>query len=161
MNSGIYASHEVSHGHDIEGSWLLYEASGALGDRKLTIEIERISIKTVDVTQAEGLEEGGAVKNEKHDTDRHWCHRLKALIGLVNSWQLTGQTSYLAAAFRVWDFIETWIIDHQNGEWFWRLMKLVRLILLKTKLGRGSVHNHNGRAIIELLNRLPKSGEVR
>jgi cellobiose epimerase len=147
-------SSEVSYGHDIEGSWLLYEAAEVLGDPGLKFEIENLSRKVVDVTISEGMSADGGIKNEAHDTDRHWWPQAEALVGLVNIWQLTGQTSYLSGVFRVWEFIRERLIDRKNGEWYWRVNDAGEVNFREDKAGPWKCPYHNGRAMIELLNRL-------
>jgi cellobiose epimerase len=151
-------SHEVSYGHDIEGSWLLYEAAEVLGEESLIVDIERISLEIVDATAREGMGKDGGIANERNDSDRHWWPQAEGMVGFVNSWQLTGQTSYLASAFRVWEFIKRYMIDHTNGEWFWRVTERGEVIFSEDKAGPWKCPYHNGRAIIELLRRL-KSGQ--
>lgn len=144
----------ISYGHDIEGSWLLHDAAKALGDNDLTNETERLSVRIIDVAMREGVDQDGAVKNEADDPERHWWPQAEALVGFVNCWQLTGQTSYLAAAFRVWKFIKTSVIDHQHGEWHWRLNEKGDVNYSEDKAGPWKCPYHNGRAMLELLQRL-------
>jgi mannobiose 2-epimerase len=144
----------ISYGHDIEGSWLLYDAAEVIGDNDLTREIKGICLKIVDTTMSEGIDRHGGLKNELHDPDRHWWPQAEALVGLVNSWQLTGQTSYLAGAFRVWDFITSTMIDRQNGEWYWRVSENGVINYDEDKAGPWKCPYHNGRAMFELLTRL-------
>ncbi len=54
-----------SYGHDIEGSWLLFEAAEVLGDEKLIEEVKEISIKMADVTAKEGFSTNGGMYYEK------------------------------------------------------------------------------------------------
>jgi cellobiose epimerase len=148
-------SHEISYGHDIEGAWLLYEAAEVLGDAALEHEIRALSLKMVNVTLKEGFDQDGGLRNESHDPEKHWWPQAEALVGLINSWQLTNQTSYLASALRVWDFIKTWMIDHQNGEWYWRVDEAGEVNFTEDKAGPWKCPYHNGRAMFELLQRLP------
>jgi cellobiose epimerase len=153
-------SHDISYGHDIEGSWLLFEAAEVLGEIDLVEEIMVLCLKLVDVTMKEGVDAAGAVKNESHDPERHWWPQAEALVGLTNCWQLTNQTSYLAAAFRVWDFVKKNMIDHQNGEWHWRVDQHGNINHAEDKAGPWKCPYHNGRAMFELLERLPKHYSV-
>jgi cellobiose epimerase len=147
---------EISYGHDIEGSWLMYEAAEVLGDKDLISEIGKLSVKMVDVTLAEGMDDDGGLKNEGHDPEKHWWPQAEALVGFVNSWQLTRQTSYLASAWRVWNFIKIWMVDHQNGEWYWRVNEAGEVNFTEDKAGPWKCPYHNGRAMFELLTRLPE-----
>lgn len=148
-------SDEISYGHDIEGSWLLFEAVEVLGDIDLLEEITIISLKLVDVTLQEGFANDGGLKNEAHDPEKHWWPQAEALVGLINSWQLTNQYSYLASAFRVWDFIRDNLVDREHGEWFWRVDVNGNVVRAEDKAGPWKCPYHNGRAIFELLERLP------
>lgn len=153
-------SHEVSFGHDIEGSWLLHEAAEVLGDKELIAEIEKIAINMADISIREGLDTDGGIMNEANhhgmltDTDKHWWPQAEALVGYVNAWQLTGDQKYLAAAARVWSFIKVHLIDKTNGEWFWRVTRDGIVNYDEDKAGPWKCPYHNGRAMIELISRL-------
>jgi len=113
----------VSYGHDIEGSWLLWEAAEALGDDKLKARIEPISVNMAEAVFKEGWHENGGIVNEVSsegiiDSHRVWWVQAEAVVGFFNAWQLTKEPKYLDAAKRVWVFINRELIDHTNGGWF-------------------------------------------
>jgi cellobiose epimerase len=153
-------SHEISYGHDIEGSWLLYEAAEALGDEELTAEIKHLCLDMVEETFQYGFDEDGALMNEANakgliDSDKHWWPQAEALVGLVNAWQLSADDKYLEAAIRTWRFIQNKLIDREYGEWFWRVSRSGVVNRDEDKSGPWKCPYHNGRAMLELLNRLP------
>ncbi len=150
-------SSEISYGHDIEGSWLLLEAAKVLGDEKPVKAIATTCLKIADVTLAEGVDQEGAIKNHSHDTDRHWWPQAEGMVGFVNSWELTGQITYLSAAIRLWEFIKNYLIDRPNGEWYWRVDDKGTVNCNEDKAGPWKCPYHNGRAILELLKRLNHS----
>ncbi len=150
-------SHEVSFGHDIEGAWLLYEAVEVLGDEKL---LEEIQLVTVKMTEAafEGFDKDGGLMNEADpdgvtDKDKHWWPQAEALVGLVNAWQITGDEKYMDQVKKVWSFIRTYLID-KEGEWFWKVNCFGDIDLDEDKAGPWKCPYHNGRAMIEIMNRL-------
>jgi mannobiose 2-epimerase len=152
-------SHEISFGHDIEGSWLLFEASEVLGDYDLITELKETSVKMVDITIREGMDSDGGIMNEAghngvNDTDKHWWPQSEAIVGLVNAWQLTGEDRYLKTANQVWSFIKNNLIDHEAGEWHWRVSRSGNVFREEDKAGPWKCPYHNGRAALEILRRL-------
>ena len=121
-------SDKISFGHDIEGSWLLCEAAEILGDAGLLEARPR----------GRGQDGAGRLRAgprqrrrpalrgrpDGHlDTDKHWWPQAEAVVGFLNAYGLSGQHHFLEAAERSWEFIDKYIVDHQHGEWFWRVSK--------------------------------------
>ena len=153
-------SHEVSFGHDIEGSWLLFDAAQALGDEQLTAEIKQLCLAMVEETFQHGFDEDGGLMNEANhkgvqDTDKHWWPQAEALVGLVNAWQLSADDKYLEAAIRNWRFIQSKLVDKEYGEWHWRVNRQGDVYRNQDKSGPWKCPYHNGRAMLELMARLP------
>jgi mannobiose 2-epimerase len=148
----------VSYGHDIEGSWLLCEAAEELGDENLIKEVNEIALHMVDVTRDEGSDKDYSVFSEcegKHlDTDKHWWPQAEAMVGYTNAWKLTGDKKYLNLAEKVWDFIDLHMIDHELGEWFWRVDIDGIPYTADDKTGFWKCPYHNTRSIIEVVKRL-------
>lgn len=151
----VRSSH-VSYGHDIEGSWLLQEAAEVLGDEALLSRVKGTAIKMIDVALVEGVDTDGAVWNEEHDHAKDWWPQAEGMVGFFNVWQLTGREQYRAAFNRVWKFIDDRIIDRQHGEWFWGLTENGDVNFSEDKAGPWKCPYHNGRAMMELLKRLPE-----
>ena len=153
-------SHECSYGHDIEGSWLLHEAAEVLGNKELLEKVEKASI-TMANAALRGMDVDGGLMNEGTargviDTDKHWWPQAEALVGFVNAKFISQDLKYLGYAEKVWGFIQEKIIDHENGEWFWRVTKEGEVIHTEDKAGPWKCPYHNGRAMIELIERLPR-----
>lgn len=148
----------VSYGHDIEGSWLIAEAAEELEDEKLIEEANQMAIRMVDVTRDEGADKDGSIFYEsegKHlDTDKHWWPQAEAMVGYVNAWKITGDKKYLDLAEKVWDFIALHIIDHELGEWFWRVDIDGIPYTADEKTGFWKCPYHNTRALMEVVKRL-------
>ena len=150
----------VSYGHDIEGSWLMAEAAEEIDDKDLIAEVNRIAIRMVDVTNEQGTDEDGSIFNEREgahlDKDKHWWPQAEAMVGYVNAWQITGDKRYLNEAEKVWNFISLHIVDHKNGEWFWRVDAEGKPYPEDEKVGFWKCPYHNSRALIEVCSRLKK-----
>ncbi len=150
-------SHIDSYGHDIEGAWLLYEAAEVIGDVQRMEKLKPICKRLTDVTLAEGWD-GDSIFYEKvngHlDTDKHWWPQAEAMVGLTDTWRLTGDNSYLDKMALVWGFIHQHIIDTKKGEWLWRTNREGQDVYKDVKAGFWKCPYHNSRALIEVLTRI-------
>jgi len=152
-------SRVISFGHDIEGSWLLQEAAEVLEDNERIELTRKIALLMVDVTLREGLDTDYGIMNEQHgdgslDRDKHWWPQAEGLVGLINAWQLSADPTYLEHTDRLWNFIKQSLIDSKNGEWFWRVNSKGEVIWSEDKAGPWKCPYHNGRALMELMQRL-------
>ena len=148
----------ISYGHDIEASWLLYEAAEVLGDRDLISEMVPYAADIADAA-SEGYIPGGGMIYEFHgdtgavDADRHWWVQAEAVVGYFNLWQLTGREDALAKAADCWEFIKKHIVDHNGGEWFWSLKADGTANTADDKAGFWKCPYHSGRMCMEIMER--------
>lgn len=154
-------SHEISYGHDIEGSWLLMEAAEVLGNEQLLHRCEEIALAMAQSTYEEGLDADGAVINEADpngwtDTDKHWWPQAEAVIGFLNAYQMSGEDRYLQAAYQAWRFIDEYIVDKNNGEWFWKVDQAGKPSNDLLKVDSWKCPYHNGRMGFEAIERLER-----
>lgn len=152
-------SRTFSYGHDIEYSWLGFEALHVLNDHDLTHEIAPKLQAVAAACQAEGMSLTGQllesynIENRCFDDYNEWWVQAEALVGFFNAYQISGNVSYLASFERVWDFIKEQHIDKDDGEWF----SCSRMDQLKGhthyKVGFWKGPYHHGRALLEIINR--------
>ena len=152
-------SDEISFGHDIEGSWLIYEAAEILGDKKLIEEVGNIAVKMAEATLNKGIDEDGGLMYEGNtnriiDSDRHWWPQAEAVIGFYNAYQISGDEKFLEAAINSWNFIEEYIIDNKFGEWFWLSDKNGNPKISEHKVGPWKCPYHNSRTCFEIIDRV-------
>ncbi len=110
-----------SFGHDIEASWLIYEAACALGDPG-AIAQARATALALAHGALEGLSSYGGLHEEMeangHIRPLHvWWIQAEALVGFLNAYHLNRDVAFLTAALRVWEFIKAHQIDRDGGEW--------------------------------------------
>ena len=152
-------SDKISYGHDIEGSWLLYEAAEVLGDEMLLEQAKDVAVRMAEAVLADGVDEDGGILNEADpsgiiDTDKDWWPQAEAVVGFVNAWHLTGDSKFLEAAYQTWSFIRNFVVDKEHGEWFWRVDRMGVPLREHPKVNEWKCPYHNSRACFEIIERL-------
>lgn len=154
-------SNRVSFGHDIEGSWLLYEAATILGYNELENKTKDYCIRMANAVREHGVDGDGGLMYEADpsgiiDSDKHWWPQAEAVVGFLNAYQLSWEEKFLNAAIKTWGFIEKHIIDKKNGEWFWRVSQTRKVYRQEPKISEWKSPYHNCRACIEIIERIGK-----
>tara|TARA_R110002050_G_scaffold171113_2_gene303127 strand:+ start:49410 stop:50591 length:1182 start_codon:yes stop_codon:yes gene_type:complete len=149
-------SNSVSYGHDIEAAWLIIEAAKLLNDAGLLNKANAIAVKVADTFLKEGIDEDGAVLNEKNlttnhvDTDKHWWPQVEALIGLKYAYHLNSNKKYIDASLKIWDYTKNHLIDYENGEWYFRVSKEGKVYTEEDKVSMWKAPYHTSRACVML-----------
>jgi mannobiose 2-epimerase len=150
----------ISYGHDIEAAWLLLQCAEISEEHSLITKYKKHAIQLTDATK-EGIDEDGGLwyelepKNNELITEKHWWPQAELMIGFFNTYELTGNKTYLNVVLKNWNFIKTYILDSKNGEWHWGINADYSLIE-KDKAGFWKCPYHNARACIEIINRIEK-----
>jgi mannobiose 2-epimerase len=147
----------VSYGHDIEAAWLLYEAARVLGDPGLLAAVRDACI-ALSIAAVEGLQEDGSIAYEKDengrmDLDRHWWTQAETVVGLMNTYELTGDRLYFTKAFLCWNYIMENLTDPARGEWYWSIKANGTANMNDDKAGFWKCPYHNARACMEIMKR--------
>ncbi len=157
----------VSFGHDIEGSWLIYEAAEVLGDAKLLDRARKLAVGMAQAVYEAGLDKDGSLfyeanaKGELIDPNKHWWAQAEAVVGFYNAYQLSGEEHFLTAAQRAWEYIENKIVDRVHGEWYAKLTPEGRPYTEQEDsdaclVGPWKCPYHNSRVCYEMIERLAK-----
>jgi len=151
---------DITYGHDIEASWLMYEAAQVLGDEQILKRITPVVLGMAERTLAEGVDNVyGGVYNEKHggkeiDREKVWWVQSEALVGFLNAYELTRRDEFLDAVSHIWDFTQRTLIDLQYGEWIWSVTEQGEPLLATPKAFTWKCPYHNGRACLESVARI-------
>lgn len=138
----------TSPGHDIEAAWLLHEALEVLGDEELLNQ-------TLPVIHslAQAAEEN--IMDEKE----WWCYA-EAVVGYIDQWKLYQEEKpiesniNLELAETAFHYIQTHLMDSENGEWFWAILPDGTPDRTHDKAGFWKCPYHNSRMCIEIIERL-------
>lgn len=150
----------ISMGHDIEGSWLLYEGAEVLGDPEILAVVRNISIAMARRVYDEGMDRGyGGLYNEVENgvpinTVKIWWPQCEAMVGFFNAYRLTGKQDFLEAVYQIWDFTAHHLLDYQHGEWFGETSREGDPNQDYYKVGPWKCPYHNGRMCLELMERI-------
>jgi cellobiose epimerase len=146
-----------SYGHDIESSWLLYEAANLLGDQKLIDRVKEAGIRIANAA-LEGYQPDGSMLTEKDNatgharTQRSWWEQAETVVGYLNAFELTGDESYLKKSLDCWTYIKQHFVDTKNGGWFSYVSESG--VPGGDKGGYWICPYHNGRMCMEVIERL-------
>ena len=149
----------ISYGHDIECSWLLWEAVEELDDPGIAASYREAVVRIARTALEEGFDAGsGALENETHgirrDRTRIWWCQAEALVGFFNAWQLTGENIFLDAALAQWRWILAVQKDPVGGDWFWAVGPDGKPDPDQPKGGNWKTSYHNARCCMEILRRV-------
>jgi len=146
-----------SYGHDIESAWLLCEAAEVLGDKTIINEVEHVALKISETTLKEGLHKSGGLYYEKDSAGKlaqfDWWPQAEAVIGFFNSWQISQNSKYLDLSVQSWEFIQKYIIDTKNGEWYLGV-NLKFEPVTNEKVNSWKAPYHNSRMCLEMIRRI-------
>jgi len=154
-------SDRFSFGHDIEGSWLICEAAEVLGDTAILEEARKAAVRMAQVLYEQAVDSDGGLfyegsGKELIDTDKHWWPQAEAVVGFLNAYELSGRDYFLKASQNSWQFIEKFIVDHQHGEWYWKVSRDGTPSDDKYKVDPWKCPYHNSRTCFEVMERLDK-----
>jgi len=153
-------SAHVSYGHDIEASWLLWEAAEALGDPVRLAAFRPICLRIAGATGAGGMGRDGGVYYEADaeggalNAVGEWWGQAEALVGFLNAYELSGDEAHLLRAWSVWSFVKLRHLPEGHGEWSWYPEGSGRTNPYLA--GAWKCPYHNGRALMEGVGRLKR-----
>ncbi|MEP7256789.1 MAG: AGE family epimerase/isomerase [Flavitalea sp.] len=149
----------ISYGHDIEASWLTLEAAEKINDLQLAQRLNPLAVQLAMISRS-GIDEDGGLwyelDPEKNQLvkEKHWWPQAEAMVGFFNAWQITGDNSFLDNSLAAWAFTQQYILDKQNGEWFWGVKEDHSVMQQEDKIGIWKCPYHNTRACIEISHRI-------
>jgi cellobiose epimerase len=112
----------ISFGHDIEASWLIWEAAEVIG--KDSEDIKQICL-TMARASLSGVDKDGGMWYESDPSiplfnkEKHWWPQAEAIVGFYNAYRLSGDHEFLDKSSEAWKYTRSRLIDEKFGEWIW------------------------------------------
>ena len=154
----------ISYGHDIEGTWLMMETAEVLGEKDM---LEKAEPRCLDMAAAcleQAILPDGSMIYEydpatRHiNTNRSWWVQAETVVGFLNAWQLSGQQRFLDASLECFKYIDTFLVDHEYGEWFTMLGNSGEVLPGQhAKIDGWKCPYHNARMCFEIIERYEKA----
>jgi mannobiose 2-epimerase len=151
---------DISYGHDIEGSWLLYEAALVVGDKNLISKVKQTALAIAEVIYNAAIDRknGGLISGcdeaGHNHTKKEWWPQAEAVVGFYNAYELSGDQKYFDAADSIWSYIQKHFVDHAHGEWYNELNPDNTPDTSMPKAGFWKCPYHNARACLEMVGRM-------
>ena len=143
-----------SYGHDIEGSWLLWDAAETLLPAEEREPFRKMCLDLMESSTERALTDHGLhyeIVNGEVNTVRAWWPQAEALLGLAFGWRETKDPRRLEQMRTQWQYIREVIVDPREGsEWFNEVRED------GTSIGKPMVEEwkcpyHNGRMCLRLM----------
>ena len=149
----------ISYGHDIEAAWLLLQCAEMISHQEW-INVYKQYAVSIAQAALEGLDKDGGLwyeyepQHQKLIKQKHWWPQAEAMIGFLNAYQVTSNKNYLYLSVQAWRFTQNYILDKQNGEWFWGVDDAHNIMPDEDKAGFWKCPYHNARACLEVIKRI-------
>jgi mannobiose 2-epimerase len=149
-----------SYGHNIEASWLLDRACQVLQDDACTAAMEPVILQLAEGAYENGIDwENNAMNNEceegRVDRKKVWWVQAESVIGFYNAYQhLPEHAEYAAMSEKVWNYINTYVIDRKSGEWIEDIAPDNTADPTQALVHPWKCPYHNGRMCMEMIRRL-------
>jgi mannobiose 2-epimerase len=113
----------TSYGHNVELAWLLVRAGEALGKPRSTYAEVVKRLCNHALKYGLDTENGGIYREGLHDAPafdlrKEWWQNAEALVGFLDAYEITSDKNYLNAFAITWRFDDTYMINHDVGEWY-------------------------------------------
>ncbi len=149
----------ISFGHDIECSWLLWEAAETLDDAPLSARVRATALQLAEAVYTDGRAADGGLYQELgpqgiNAVEREWWSQAEGVVGFTNAYQLSGHEKYLRAAEDCWRYIREKLVDPQYGDWIKRIRPDGGVDEDSFKVGPWECPYHHARLCVEMMARL-------
>ncbi len=146
-----------SYGHDIEASWLMWDAAEALLPEGERAPYRAMCLALAESTCERALTDHGMENEVVEGVVEHtrvWWVQAETILGLMNAFELTGDPAWRARADQQWAYVQRTMVDPRPGsEWYWSVTEDGKPTP-KPIVEEWKCPYHNGRLCLRLMERL-------
>ena len=143
-----------SYGHDIEGSWLLWDAAETFLPREEREPWRKMCIELLKSSTERAFTDRGLkyeIVNGEENGTRAWWPQAEAMLGFEYGWRMTGDIAWLERMQTQWNYILREVVDpRENGEWFNELQSDGKSVG-KAIVDEWKCPYHNGRMCLRIV----------
>ena len=144
-----------SYGHDIEGSWLIWDAAETFLQSEKREAWKKMCLDLLESATERGFTDHGLdyeIVNGVQNTTRAWWPQAEAMLGFAFGWRETGDPVWLERMRTQWKYIREAVVDPREGsEWFNEIREDGTLIREKPMVEEWKCPYHNGRMCLRLM----------
>ncbi len=146
-----------SYGHDIEASWLMWDAVETLIPEKDRAPYRDMCLTLAEATCERAFTDHGMeneiVEGEVEHT-RVWWVQAETVLGFANAFELTKDAAWMDRVEKQWAYIRQTIVDPRAGsEWYWSTTA-DGIPTKKPIVEEWKCPYHNGRMCLRVMERL-------
>ena len=143
-----------SYGHDIEGSWLIWDAVETFlpeGEREpyRAMCLELVKSPTERAFTKHGLKY--EIVNGEENEIRAWWPQAETMLGFEFAWRMTGDRAWLEKMKEQWNYIRTETVDPREGSEWWNELHEDGTSVGKAIVDEWKCPYHNGRMCLRLI----------
>ena len=145
-----------SYGHDIEGSWLIWDAVETFIRQDGREPWLRMCLDLLESATERGFTDHGLhyeIVEGVVNTNRAWWPQAETMLGFEFGWRMTRDPEWLRRLRTQWDYVRRVTVDPREGsEWFNELREDGTLVEDKPMVEEWKCPYHNGRMCLRLMN---------
>lgn len=112
-----------SYGHDIEASWLMWDAAVTLLPEEQRAPYQAMCLNLAQAVCERAFTPNGLENEVVEGQVEHtliWWVQAETVLGFANAWALTGDTVWAERTRQQWETVQRMMVDpRENGEWYW------------------------------------------
>ena len=143
-----------SYGHDIEGSWLIWDAAETFIREDGREPWRRMCLDLLESTTEQAFTDHGLhyeIVDGEVNTTRAWWPQAETMLGFEFGWRMTKDPAWISRMRTQWAYIRQVTVDPREGsEWFNELREDGTLIGEKPLVEEWKCPYHNGRMCLRL-----------
>ncbi|SFV34352.1 AGE family epimerase/isomerase [Thermoflavifilum thermophilum] len=140
------ASYRISPGHEIETAWLMLDMMKITSYENVEW---RDMINELGQQVLKHFYTHNGLLEPMHPPEKQWWAQAEAMTGFLYVYYFSRNEMFLKACVDIWKWIQEYLIDEHQGEWFWGTDAHNRILMHRYKAGFWKGPYHAVRALIQ------------